>query len=172
MSDINISVSEAKQDKLQYVVANFVVVNKENKTVLLLQRSHREKVHPGKWAFPGGKLEHENIAEMIQSEGVDPLDGVDNVLSKLAEKETKEEVGLSVNGESNRIIKNKVFVRPDGVPVFMVTLMTQYEGGEVKLEEGIEAAVWVTAEELDNYNCISGVQDEARVALSLVDSNT
>jgi 8-oxo-dGTP pyrophosphatase MutT (NUDIX family) len=163
-----ISVAEAKQDKLQYVVANFVVVDRVNKTALLLQRGPSEKVHPGKWAFPGGKLEHKNIAEMIEQEEVDPLEGVNNILGKLAVRETKEEAGLSVSGEDNVIIKNKVFIRPDGVPVFMVTLMTEYEGGEVKLEEGFVASAWVSEDELPKYECIPGVQDEARKALSLI----
>jgi len=168
MSRPKISVAEAKQDKLSYVVANFVVVNPEDKTVLLLQRSKEEKVHPGKWAFPGGKLEHGNIADMIEEEGVDPIDGVENVLEKLAMKETLEESGLSVVAREGVILRDKVFIRPDGVPVFMVTLMANYQGGEIKLEKGIIASAWPTDEQLDDYDCIPGVPEEARKALNLL----
>ncbi len=167
MSKPAISVAEAKQDKLFYVVANFAVVNPRDKTVLLLQRGEHEKVHPGKWAFAGGKLEHGGVAEMIEAETKDPLEGIENILGKLAEKETKEESGLTVRSDEDYVITNKVFIRPDGVPVFMVTMAAEYQGGEVILEEGVMASAWVTAEQLDDYDCIPGIQKEGRQALGL-----
>jgi 8-oxo-dGTP pyrophosphatase MutT (NUDIX family) len=163
-----ISISGAKQDKLQYVVANFAIVNPKDKTVLLLQRSKSEKVHPGKWGFTGGKLEHSNIADMIEEEGVESLKGVSNVLGKLAKREAAEEAGLQVSSQGAQIIVDKVFIRPDGIPVFMVTLAAKYEGGEVKLEEGVIDHVWVKEQDLDKYDCIPGIQDEARQALDQI----
>ncbi|MDB5161336.1 MAG: hypothetical protein JWO96_716 [Candidatus Saccharibacteria bacterium] len=168
MSKQEISIAEAKQDKLQYVVANFVVVNPAERTVLLLQRSNEEKVHPGKWAFPGGKLEHDNIAKMIEEEEVDPLEGVEDVLGKLAMRETLEESGLTVISRDDVILKNKVFIRPDKVPVFMVSLMAEYQGGEVILEKGFIDSAWSTEQQLDSYDCIRGVREEARKALNLL----
>ena len=52
-----ISLDRAKSDKLFYVVANVVVWRSDDGRCLLLRRSAQEKVHPGKWCVPGGKLE-------------------------------------------------------------------------------------------------------------------
>ena len=52
-----ISLKEAKQNKLFYFVANVVIYRAKDKRCLILKRDEREKVHPGKYAVPGGKLE-------------------------------------------------------------------------------------------------------------------
>ena len=55
-----ISIENAKKDKLFYFVANVVVYRESDGRCLILKRSEREKVHPGKYAIPGGKLEWED----------------------------------------------------------------------------------------------------------------
>ncbi len=161
-----ISNDQAKQDKLFYVVANLIIINVADKTCLLLKRSANEKVHPEKWAFPGGKLEHADVANLLVESGNQPIDGIDNILGKLAMREAKEECGLDVSAEDAAVTKNKVFVRPDGVPVFMTILATTYQGGSVVLEEdAFTDYAWVTEPELENYDCIQGVTDEARLAI-------
>jgi len=161
-----ISTSEAKQDKLFYIVANVIIINPDNATCLLLKRSDTEKVYPGKWAYAGGKLEHKDVAKWVEESGATPLSGVENVMGKLAQREAKEECGLSVSEEVN-IIRNKVFVRPDGIPVFMTVMATEYTGNEdVVLEEGaFTDYAWVTLEDLPNYDCIEGNEVELRTAL-------
>ncbi len=72
-ADTYISIDKAKPDKLRYVVANFIIVNRENKTVLLLQRGKDEDVYPGKWGFPGGKSEDKDVKAMIKEQGTSPL---------------------------------------------------------------------------------------------------
>ena len=52
-----ISIKNAKEDKLFYFVANVVVYREKDGRCLILKRSEREKVHPGRWAVLGGKLE-------------------------------------------------------------------------------------------------------------------
>jgi len=48
-----ISITNAKQDKLFYFVANVVVFREADGKCLILKRDEREKVHPGKYAVPG-----------------------------------------------------------------------------------------------------------------------
>ncbi len=55
-----ISLDKAKQNKLFYFVANVVIYRESDKRCLILKRDKREKVHPGKYAVPGGKLEWED----------------------------------------------------------------------------------------------------------------
>lgn len=167
MSDTSISVDQAKKDKLFYVVANMAIVDVENAKVLILKRSEAEKVHPGKWALPGGKLEHGDIVSLLAENGNAPIDGVDNILGQLAKREAMEECGLAVDAESAKILSDKVFVRPDNVPVFMTVLSAEYAGGEVKLEEGaFSDYAWVGFDDIANYDLIDGLAHDIEQALA------
>jgi len=52
-----ISLDNAKQNKLFYIVANVVIYRESDQRCLILKRSETEKVHPSKYCVPGGKLE-------------------------------------------------------------------------------------------------------------------
>ena len=166
MSTFEISITEAKKDKLFYVVANIIIVDTTRRACLLLKRGYDEKVLPGKWGHAGGKLEHADVKKLILETGVKPIEGIDNILGKLAMREAKEECGLDVQAQTD-VIKNKVFVRPDGIPVFMTTLVSEYNGGEVVIEDGaIADYAWVTEDQLGDYDCIEGIREEVSLALS------
>ena len=166
MSGAQISVAEAKDDKLFYVVASIIIINPTDKTCLLLKRSESEKVHPGKWGFPGGKLEHQDVLDWSKGDPDVLVKGIDNTLGQLATREAKEECGLDVDAMSTRIVANKVFVRPDAVPVFLAILATNYTSGDVKLEdEAFTDSAWVTLDKFDDHDCIPGLREEAELAL-------
>lgn len=168
MSNPSISVDQAKKDKLFYVVANMAIVDVANAKVLILQRSETEKVHPGKWALPGGKLEHNDVASLLAENSNAPIDGVDNILGHLAKREAMEECGLSVDVESAKVMSDKVFVRPDNVPVFMTVLSAAYVGGEVKLEEGsFSDYAWVSLDDVATYDLIDGLAHDIEQAIAL-----
>ena len=167
MSDTSISVDQAKKDKLFYVVANMAIVDVANAKVLILKRSEAEKVHPGKWALPGGKLEHGDIVSLLAENGNAPIDGVDNILGQLAKREAMEECGLTVDADSAKILSDKVFVRPDNVPVFMTVLSAEYVGGDVKLEEGaFSDYTWIGTDDVANYDLIDGLAHDIGQALA------
>jgi 8-oxo-dGTP pyrophosphatase MutT (NUDIX family) len=169
MSQLLISNDQAKQDKLFYVVANMAIVDVKKAKVLILKRAETEKVHPGKWAFPGGKLEHGDVARLLTETGNEPIKGIDNILGKLAQREAKEECGLDVNADTAKILSDKVFIRPDGIPVFMAVLATEYVDGEVELEAGaFSDYAWVGLEDLRNYDFIDGLQQDITAALSSI----
>ncbi len=166
MNNIQISTAQAKQDKLFYVVANIIIVNPRDNSCLILKRSESEVVHPGKWAFPGGKLEHADVRNLLVEKGLKPIDGIENILGILAKREAKEECGLDVDSETADIISNKVFVRPDGIPVFMVVMTAEYTTGDVRLEEAaFTDFAWVNSSEISNYDCIDSVPDDAKRVL-------
>lgn len=56
-----ISLQNAKENKLFYFVANVVIYRSSDARCLILKRSVEEKVHPGKYCVPGGKLEWEQL---------------------------------------------------------------------------------------------------------------
>jgi 8-oxo-dGTP pyrophosphatase MutT (NUDIX family) len=167
MSVTSISVDQAKKDKLFYVVANMAIVDVANAKVLILQRSATEKVHSGKWALPGGKLEHDDIMNLLAENGNAPIDGVDNILGQLAKREAAEECGLNVSAESAKVLSDKVFIRPDNIPVFMTVLSAVYTGGDIKLEEGaFSDYAWVGRDEVASYDLIEGLDHDIEQALA------
>jgi len=59
-----------------------------------------------------------------------------------------------------------VFIRPDGIPVVVLSYWCDYKSGEVKLNEENDDYKWVTFEEAKNYDLIEGILQE----LEMVDN--
>lgn len=162
-----ISLDNAKQDKLFYVVANVVVYRDSDKRCLILKRSEREKAHPNKYAVPGGKLEWKDlpIDKPTRING-DILD-YENAIENLLVRETKEEAGIDIHSNF-KYINSVAFIRPDGIPVIMVKFAAKYKSGEVKLEkDSFTDFKWVNEHEVKQYDCIKGIQEEIAQAISL-----
>jgi 8-oxo-dGTP pyrophosphatase MutT (NUDIX family) len=162
-----ISLENAKQDKLFYFVANVVVYRDSDGKCLILKRDEREKVHPGKYGVMGGKLEwgDMDLANPTRING-DVLDYEDAV-EKLLIREVKEEAGINVHPEF-KYLDSMSFVRPDGVPVVFLRFGARYASGEVVLEEGgFTEHAWVDAEEVKNYPCIRGIDDGVEKTIAL-----
>lgn len=155
-----ISLQNAKEDKLFYFVANVVVHRKSDGRCLILKRSMSEKIHPGKYCVPGGKLEWEqlDVRKPTRLNG-DVLDFEDAV-EKLLTREVKEEAGIDIERDFT-YINSIAFVRPDEIPVILVKFAAKYKSGEIILEDHsfIDYA-WVNEEEASSYDCIKGIPEE------------
>lgn len=165
-----ISLESAKSDKLFYFVAN-VVIYRDDGRCLVLKRDAREKVHPNKFAVPGGKLEWKDldIAKPTRMNG-DVLD-FENAVETLLKREAKEEAGIEITGPFH-YINSVAFIRPDGIPVLLVKLAARYKSGDVVLEKGaFTDYVWVNAHEIKNYDCIQGIQQEVEKTIALFKKN-
>jgi 8-oxo-dGTP pyrophosphatase MutT (NUDIX family) len=163
-----ISTEQAKQDKLFYVVANVVIYRPQDGRCLILKRSASEKVHPGRYCVPGGKLEWSqlDLANPTRING-DVLD-YENALGELLVREVQEEAGVTIEPEL-KYLNNIAFIRPDGIPVVLLKFAARYSGGEVKIEEGaFEGHAWVNAEEIKGYECIDGIQEEVAETINLL----
>jgi 8-oxo-dGTP pyrophosphatase MutT (NUDIX family) len=164
----SISLERAKNDKLFYFVANVVVYRESDGRCLLLKRSETEKVHPGKFAVPGGKLEWADLdpANPTRVNG-DVLD-YENALEELLKRETREEAGIEIKGPF-AYINSVAYIRPDGIPVILVKLAAHYAGGEVKLEqESFSGHVWADAKEATDLACIAGIPNEIKSAIDIL----
>ncbi|MBI4116729.1 NUDIX domain-containing protein [Candidatus Pacearchaeota archaeon] len=162
-----ISIENAKEDKLFYFVANVVVYRESDGRCLILKRDEREKVHPGKYAVPGGKLEWRDLdinnPTRMNGEVID----FENSVEDLLKREAMEEAGIEIQ-DGLFYINSVVFVRPDGVPVVLVKFAAKYKSGEVVLEEkGFTDYAWVNGEEIENYDCIDGIEEEIRKTIKL-----
>lgn len=160
-----ISLKNAKENKLFYFVANVVVYRESDGRCLILKRSKNEKVHPGKYCVPGGKLEWDDfdINNPTRLNG-DVID-FENAVEDLFLRETKEESGIEIYPEL-KYINSVAFVRPDEIPVMLVKFAARYKGGEVHLEDNsFSDFAWVNGEEIKNYDCIEGICDEVKTTI-------
>lgn len=167
MTASKISIENAKQDKLFYFVANVVVYRESDGRCLILKRDMREKVHPGRYAVPGGKLEWKDldIANPTRING-DVLD-YQNAVEGLLKRETLEEAGIEIQ-DGLAYINSVAFIRPDDTPVILVKFAAKYKSGDVKLEEGsFTDFAWVNSEEVGGYECIDGIKEEVRQTIAL-----
>jgi len=163
-----ISLDQAKDDKLFYFLANVVIFREEDGRCLILKRSDSEKVHPGRFAVPGGKLEWKDmdISKPTRING-DVLDYQDAV-EELLRREAFEEAGVDIERKLH-YINSVAFIRPDGIPVILVKFAAKYIGGDVRLEQGaFTDFAWVNAEEVLKYSCIDGIQEEIAQTITLL----
>lgn len=166
-----ISLQNAKQNKLFYFVANVVICREKDGRCLIMKRDAREKVHPGRYAVPGGKLEWEQLditkPTRINGDVIDFEDAVEDLLVR----EAKEEAGVDIDREL-KYINSVAFIRPDEIPVVLVKFAAKYRGGEVCPQPGafIDYA-WVNEEEVKNYSCIDGVIKEVAQTIKLFKNN-
>ena len=170
MPAVKIHLGEAKQNKLFYFVANVVVFRDSDKRCLILKRDLREKVHPGKYAVPGGKLEWENLnlskPTRMNGDVIDFEDAVEDLLKR----ECFEEAGIEIDGNLH-YINSVAFVRPDGIPVVLLKFAAKYCGGDLKLERGaFTDFAWVNEKEVKHYECILGISEEIQETIKLFSS--
>ncbi len=161
---IEISLEYAKPEYLHYVTANAALVNPQDRTCLLIQRSTREKEAGGKWALPGGKNEHAVIAESGQRH-------LKNILQIIAQKELLEEVGLSFEVDKGEVIANGEFVRADGIPVVYTTVAAPYHSGTVTPHlHDVASYAWATEADMraERYDFVGDVAQEALKAIRVV----
>lgn len=162
-----ISLTNAKENKLFYFVANVVVYRASDGKCLILKRAETEKVHPGKYCVPGGKLEWEQLdltkPTRMNGEVFDFQDAAEELLAR----EAQEEAGITIS-KNLKYINSVAFVRPDEIPVILIKFTTEYVDGEVKIEAGaFTDFAWVDAEDIKQYECISGIPEEIAEAIRL-----
>jgi 8-oxo-dGTP pyrophosphatase MutT (NUDIX family) len=162
-----ISLDNAKKEKLFYFVANVVVYRESDRRCLILKRAQSEKVHPGRYAVPGGKLEWKDmdINNPTRING-DVLD-YENAVEELLKREVMEEAGITIK-HGLIYINSVAFIRPDEVPVILVKFAAEYDSGEVEIEKGsFTDYLWVNEEEVKNYECIDGIKEEVAQTIKL-----
>ena len=163
-----ISLDEAKPAKLFYFVANVMVYRASDRKWLLLKRHEREKVHPGKYAMPGGKLEHKDLDINIPTRMNDDVIDFENALEDLLHREVKEEAGIEIK-EPFLYVNSVAFIRPDGIPVILLKFAAEYKSGEIELEEdAFTDHAWVSSEETKKLDTIKGIPEEIAEASKLL----
>ena len=162
-----ISIENAKRDKLFYFVVNAIVYRESDQRCLLLKRSETEKVHPGKYGTPGGKLEWKDLDLKNPSRMNGDVIDFENALEALLKREILEEAGIEVF-EEIEYINSVAFVRPDGIPVMLVKFAAKYKSGEVVLEKGaFSDFAWANVQEAKALDCIDGIPEEIAKSIAI-----
>lgn len=125
---------------MKHVVVTGIVKRKDGK-VLIVKRKKDEEIHGGLWVFPGGKVnEGENVFEALK-------------------RELKEEVGLDVSDEMERI-SDYEFERPNGDVTFGECFLVKPISEKVSLGEDLENFAWIDKKEFANYEHIKDLDEE------------
>ena len=162
-----ISIEKAKENKLFYFVANVVIYREGDGRCLLLKRSVTEKVHPGKYAVPGGKLEWEQLDINNPTRLNDDVLDFENAVEELLKREAMEEAGVEIEGKL-KYINSVAYIRPDGIPSILLKFAAKYKSGEVVLEQGaFDDYMWANVEEVKDYECIKGIPEEVAETVAL-----
>lgn len=141
------------QNKELHRIVSTAIIYKDGK-YLILQRSKNKKVFPGKWTVPGGGLETDDYINLPKTTSDHWYFSIEKSLRREIKEETDLEVGKL------KYLLDITFIRPDGIPVLILSYYCDYKSGEVKLDEDAIDYVWVTYEEAKNYDLIEGILGE------------
>lgn len=153
---------EIKDKELHRIATTCIIYNTEKK-YLVTKRSPHKKSHPNKWTVPGGGLSTDDYTNTPSShEGPQWYGAVETALIR----EVKEEVGVEI-GRAQYLL-NLTFIRPDGIPVLVLSYYAPYVSGEVVLDADATEYRWVTLEEAKQLDLISGIYEEIEMVETLL----
>ena len=144
---------EIKDKELHRIATTCIIYNKDRK-YLVTKRSPHKKVHPNKWTVPGGGM---TVDDYINTPQTYPEQWYGSVMKSL-KREIKEEVNVEV-GEVSYLL-DLTFIRPDGIPVVVLSYYAPYVSGEVKLDEDAVEYKWVSLAEAKTLDFITGISHE------------
>ena len=146
------------KDKELHRIAITVIIYTEDGKYLITKRSPSKKAFPNKWTVPGGGLNVDDYINTPKTYSGHPQ--WYNVLENAMRREVKEEVNIEI-GKPWFVI-DCTFVRPDAIPVLVLSFAAPYKSEEVKLDEDNVEYAWVGALEAGKYDLIEGIIHEIK----------
>lgn len=141
-----------KDPHLHYVAATAII--RKNGRYLITKRSPNEKAFPNRWTVPGGRI---SVDEYLEIPKTTP-DAWYGALIESLKREIKEEVNLEI--KNVQFLTDMTFIRPDGIPVVVISFYSDYKCGKIILDEDSVDYTWVTAKEAKGYDLIEGIYEE------------
>ena len=140
--------------QLLHEVAITAIVVKDGK-YLITRRVLSKKRWPGKWTVPGGKMETSDYTSLPK----DTNECWYNVLETVVRREVREEVWLEI--KNIEYVTSLATIDKEGIPVFIISCMADWESGEVVLQESeTDKYAWISLEEAKDYELIGGIYEE------------
>jgi 8-oxo-dGTP pyrophosphatase MutT (NUDIX family) len=153
---------EIPNKELHRIAITCIIYNDEGK-YLVTKRSPHKKVHPNKWTVPGGGLSTDDYIDTPETHG---NAGWYGVVEKALRREVQEEVNVEI-GKVNYLL-DLTFLRPDGIPVLVLSYYSPYVSGEVRLDNDAVEYRWVTLKEAKELDLISGIYEELEMVDTLL----
>lgn len=141
-------------NELHRIAITAIIYNAEGK-FLITKRAPHKKVHPNRWTVPGGGLHVNDYINEPQTHG---NAGWYGIVEKTLRREILEEVGIEI--ENPKYLLDLTFIRPDKIPVLVLSYFAKYVEGEVKLDEDSVEYMWVSVKEAEKYDLIEGIFEE------------
>ena len=153
---------EIRDKELHRIAITCIIYNNAGK-YLVTKRSPSKKVHPSKWTVPGGGLNTDDYVDTPQTNGDAGWYGA---VEKALRREVKEEVNAEI-GKVNYLL-DLTFIRPDGIPVLVLSYYAPYLSGDIQLDEDAVEYKWVSLKEAKELDLISGIYEELEMVEKLV----
>lgn len=145
------------EDSHLHYVAITAIIHKDGK-YLITKRSPHEKAFPNMWTVPGGRMDANDYINTPKNTPSAWYGAVENTLRR----EVQEEVNLVI--ENIRYLTDMTLLRPDGIPVVVLSFCADYKSGEVALDDDATEFAWVTVREAEKYELIEGIYEEIVMA--------
>jgi len=143
------------KEKAHYISVTGIVRNKEGK-YLICQRSLKEKIFPGKWCVPGGKITQSDFINTKK----DTKDHWFNVIENVLAKELFEETNIKIKNAG--YVSNLALIRPNGFSTLIISMFAEHESGNVIMKQPEELVdfAWVDLKEAKNYDLIENIYEQ------------
>ncbi len=142
--------------ELHRIAITCIIYNKQGR-YLVTKRSPTKKVHPGKWTVPGGGLTIDDYIHTKTKYSGQWYGAVETTLRR----EVKEEVNVKI-GKAEYLL-DLTFIRPDAIPVIVLSYYAPYVSGKVKLDSDTVEYAWITLKEAKKLDLIEGIFDEIKM---------
>lgn len=151
--------------ELHRIAITGIIYNDEGK-YLVTKRSMEKKAFPGMWTVPGGGITTDDYTSLPPTNSAGQWY---NTVELTLRREIKEEVNIEI--EKPEYLLDLTFIRPDNIPVLVLSYMCKYQSGEVAVEgDGGDtvAFAWATLDELRSYDLIPGILEEIEMVENIL----
>jgi 8-oxo-dGTP pyrophosphatase MutT (NUDIX family) len=147
------------KEKAHYIAVTGIVRRQGpdgQRQYLICQRSLQEKIFPGKWCVPGGRVMQSDFISTPK----DTNDHWFNILEKTLAKEIFEETNLRIKDIG--YVSNLALIRPNGFSTIIISLCAEWESGEALMKQPDELIdfAWVSLEEAESYDLIENIYEQ------------
>jgi 8-oxo-dGTP pyrophosphatase MutT (NUDIX family) len=154
--DMNI---ETARENAHYIAVTGIVRKRGDDGTwryLLCKRSEQERLFPGKWCVPGGRLQQSDFVGTPK----DTNDHWFDVLERTLAREIKEETNLEIANIT--YVSNLALVRPNGFSTVIISLAADWAGNDVILHQADELVdyLWATLEEAKEVDLIENIWEQ------------
>ncbi len=145
---------EIKNRELHRVAITAIIYN-DRRQYLVTKRSPTKKAFPNKWTVPGGGLEVDDCINDTPTTSAGQWYGA---LERTLRREVKEEVNVEIS--KPLYLMDLTFIRPDNIPVLVLSYYAKYISGEVNLDDDAVDYKWATLAEARELDMIDGIWEE------------